>query len=137
MAALAAIREGLADNLAAISGLHASAYVRSKPPLPAAEVEPAGTTYDLAMGRGLDRFDMRVRVFVGLVSDNAAQKRLDLMLASTGATSVKTALETDRTLAGAASDLRVTSCSGYQIYGADGPSPVLGAEWTVEVLTSH
>lgn len=137
MAALATIRAGIAANLSTISGLNASAYVRSKPPLPAAEVEPDGTTYDLAMGRGLDRMKMRVRVFVGLISDTGAQKRLDLMLASTGATSVKTAIEADRQLGGAVADLRVTGVSGYRIYGADGPSPVLGAEWDIEVLTSH
>jgi hypothetical protein len=136
MADLALIRQGLADNLSAIDGLHVTAYLISKPLLPAAEIEPAGTTYDIAGSRGLDRWKFLVRVFVGLTSDKHAQQRLDLMLAGSGDGSVKEAIEADTTLGGTVDDLRVTSVSGYRIYGAEKASPVLGAEWAIEVLST-
>ena len=55
------------------------------------------------------------------------------MLAPTGATSVKAAVESDRTLGGVVESLRVTQCSGYQTYTLPGDRQVLGAEWTVEI----
>jgi hypothetical protein len=142
MADLAAIREGLATNLrtlpeATMPERRVYAYLKGRPVPPCAEVEPGPTTYDLAMGRGLDQLQLKVRVFIGLDTDEHAQKTLDRMLATTGPDSVKTAIEADRTLGGAASDARVTGASGYLTFGTDERARVIGAEWTVEVLTSH
>lgn len=134
MAELADLREALAANLAGVSGLTRSAYVLSNPTPPCAEIEPAPVEYDLAMHRGLDRWRFTVRVYVAANLDKGAQKRLDGYLASSGADSIKAALESDRTLAGAADDLRVTGCTGYRAYERGGQAAMLGAEWQVEVL---
>lgn len=134
-ATLAQIRTGLAANLASITGLAQSAYVLSNPTPPAAEIEPGAVEYDQAFGRGHDRWAMTVRVFVGLTTDIGAQKRLDTYLAPSGATSVKTALESDLTLGGTVQDLHVTGCSGYRVYPRQGQAPVLGAEWQLTVIT--
>jgi hypothetical protein len=134
-ATLAQIREGLAANLATIADIQISPYVLSNPTPPAAEIEPAPVEYDQAFGRGHDRWTMTVRVFVGLTTDIGAQKRLDLYLAPSGATSVKTALESDCTLGGTVQDLHVTGCSGYRVFGRQGQAPVLGAEWQLTVIT--
>lgn len=134
-ATLAQIRTGLAANLASITGLAQSAYVLSNPTPPAAEIEPGPVEYDQAFGRGHDRWAMTVRVFVGLTTDIGAQKRLDTYLAPSGATSVKTALESDLTLGGTVQDLHVTGCSGYRVYPRQGQAPVLGAEWQLTVIT--
>ena len=74
-----------------------------------------------------------MRVFVGAVTDIGSQKRLDGMLAATGADSVKAAIESDRTLDGACDSLRVVRCSGYRLFGREGAPSVLGAEWDVEI----
>lgn len=137
------LAEALAANLSSIVGLQESAYLLSNPTPPAAEVQVAETEYDLAMGRGLDKAMFTVRVFVAMSSDIGAQKKLRAMMASSGDTSVKAALESDRRLGGLAQDSRVTKCSGEkgflrEVAGTAGrgsaQGPLLGAEWTVEVL---
>src|SRR4051794_6804851 len=102
MASLTEIREALAANLDTLPELQVSPYLLSNPTPPSAEVQPGVTDYDLAGSRGLDRWRFTVRVFVGMTTDIGAQKRLDRMLASSGTESVKQALESDSTLAGAA-----------------------------------
>lgn len=134
MASLTDIRVALADNLSSIAGLQQSAYMLSNPTPPTAEVMPSSIRYDRSMARGLDTHNLTVRVLVGQSSDRGAQKRLDGFLAGSGATSIKAAIESDTTLGGAASDLRVMECSGYRVYGREGNASVLGAEWQVEVV---
>lgn len=136
MASLTAIRTGLATNLSALADIQVSAWMLANPTPPTIHVFPASATYDLAMQRGLDRWTLTVQAFVAAVSDIGAQKLLDALLASSGARSVKAALESDQTLGGAASAVRVTGSSGYKIFAVDGRPPVLGAEWQVEVLAT-
>lgn len=136
MATAAAIREGIAANLAPIPNMQISAYLLGSPTPPAIEIVPDGVTYDLALARGLDEWKFVVRAFVGFTSDIGAQKRLDLMLASSGSNSVKAAIESAPTLGGACDDLRVTAVSGYRQWARDGGNPVIGAEWQVEVFAT-
>lgn len=134
MAALSDIREGLAATLKPIPGLHESAYLLSNPTPPAAEIQPSETEYDHAFGRGCDEWTFVIRVFVGATSDIGAQKRLDGMLASSGASSIKAAVEADPTLGGVVEDLRVTRCTGYRVFAREGGAGVLGAEWEVSIV---
>lgn len=134
MASLTDLREGVAANLASITGLQQSGYMLSNPTPPCAEVEPGPIAYDKAMQRGLDRYQLTVRVYVAFSTDIGAQKRLDEFLESTGATSIKAAIESDRTLAGACDALRVTGCTGYRAFTLPGGRIALGAEWTVEIF---
>lgn len=136
MPSFAEIREGIAANLDTIPGLQASAYVLGNATPPAAEVEPgwgseSAISYDKAFQRGLDGYAFTVRVLVGNAHDIGAQKRLDKMIAPSGSSSVKAAVEANPTLSGAIDDLRVTECGGYRRYGNEGR--VLGAEWKVQV----
>lgn len=137
MTTLAAIRAGLAANLANVPGAQVSAYVLANPTLPTIWVRPATepVNYHQAMGNGLDEWMMLVQAYVGTPSDIGAQKQLDEFLASSGATSVKAAIESDKTLGGAASDLMVTNCSGYLEYSRPDGTTALGAEWNVRVLS--
>jgi hypothetical protein len=98
---------------------------------------PDEVEYDVTFGRGSDTWMILVQAFVASVFDQASQQRLDRMLAPTGAESIKEAIESDRTLGGACSDLRVTRSSGYQTYALEGRGNVLGAEFTVQVETSN
>ena len=131
MATLAAIRAGLATNLGTWSDVQVSAYALSNPTPPCEEIVPSSVTYDLALKRGADTYHLTVRVFVGLVSDIGAQKRLDLFLAGSGSGSMKTAVELDATLGGACADVRDESSTCTRAYGK---GQNLGAEWELELL---
>lgn len=134
MAEETALREALAANLASIAGLQQSAYVLSAPSLPAVEVVPGPIDYDRAMGRGTDEWAFIVRALVGITTDIGGQKLLGKLRASSGATSVKAALESDKTLGGIAQTLHVPRVSGQLTFGREGRSSAIGAEWTVQVF---
>jgi hypothetical protein len=133
---LTQIREGIAANLAVLDGCQVSAYMLSNPTPPTIHVYPAEIDYDLAMGRGLDKWTFTVQAFVALSTDIGAQVKLDAFLAPSGSQSVKAAIEADGTLGGIVADTTVVSCTGYRVYARDGGGPVLGAEWQVDVLAS-
>lgn len=136
MATLKQIREGLAANLAVLDGWQVSAYMLSQPTPPAIHVVPGLVEFDRAMGRGLDEWTLNVQAFVPLNSDRGAQERLDGLIDGSGATSVKEAVEADRTLGGAADTARVVACTGYRTVAVEGRGPVLMCEWEVHVLAA-
>ena len=134
MATIAQIREGIATNLATIADVQVSAYMLAQPTPPAIHVLPGEISYDRASARGLDEVMMLVQAFVAFSSDIGAQKRLDTMLAPSGAGSVKAAIESDPTLGGTVSDLHVRSASGYRSLLVEGRGLVLVVEWTVYIM---
>lgn len=137
MASLADIRAGLAANLAVLDGIQVSAYLLSNPSLPTIWVRPApgeGIEYHKAFANGLENWTMVVQAFFANgISDIGAQKQLDELLESSGPTSVKAAIEADKTLGGVVQDTYVQSCTGYQEYGRPDGTTALGCEWTVVV----
>lgn len=146
MSDLAAIRAGLAGALAAVQDGNGSpniqAYANDNPQIPEIRVlRPEEITYDIASDGGGDSYLFIVQALVGLIDDQSAQENLDLMLGREAAKSVKSAIETKdgsgtRSLGGAVEDVWVKSASGYREYEIGG-ARVLGAEWTVQVETSH
>lgn len=130
----AAVRAGLKTNLSAIKATQVSAYLLSNPSPPTLMVMAGPTQFDQAMGRGVDRWTLVVQGITGLASDQSAQQKLDEWRRGSGATSVKAAIESDKTLGGTCQNLLVTQVSGDNIYSPDGKGPYLGCEWTVEVL---
>jgi hypothetical protein len=137
---LSEIRAALAANLATLAdaeGLQINAYMLSNPTPPNIDIFPDKVTYDITMQRGGDSNMLTVRACVGLASDVGAQQKLDRLIASTGASSIKAAIESDPTLGGNCDDLRVTECSGYQVYPQGAEISILAANWTVQVETSH
>ncbi len=137
---LAEIRQGIADNLATLSGapgnVQVSAYMLANPQPPTLQVMgPDTIDYDQAMAGGLHIWNMIVQGFVGAATDRGAQVNLDLWLAPEGALSVMAAIESDRTLAGKVMDLSIVQASGYKIYQLPSEPAVLGCEWTVQVYT--
>jgi hypothetical protein len=141
MATLAEIRAGIAANLAAVFGVtvQTNAYALGNPTPPTIEViGPEDVEYDQSMARGLDMWTLKVRGLVGDAADQGAQVNLDLWIAGSGADSVKTAIEADKTLGGKVESLWVESCTGYQLYQLPNNISVLGAEWSVVVFnTGH
>lgn len=142
MAELKEIRAALAAAInEAIPDVQCSGYVLAQPTAPFFDIElaqPTAIEYDKAMGRGLDLWRFTVRGCASYNLDEQAQMQLDEWCASSGESSVKEALEADRTLGGIAENLHVVSVSGFtpvaSIKAAAQPSNTyLAVEWTVEV----
>lgn len=132
MATLTQIRTGLAANLATIPGLRTTATVPDDISPPIAVTFTSTITYDETFGRGLDRYEFSVLVIVGRVDARTSQNTLDAYCAPSGASSIKTAIESNRTLGGIIQDLRVTEMRNY---GASNIQSVdyLTAEFVVTV----
>jgi hypothetical protein len=128
------IREGIATNLSTIPNVQISAYMLVSPLPPVIHVFPAGVEYDRGMHRGLDILTFTVEAFVAMGLDVGAQQRIDGMLSPTGTLSVKTAVESDRTLGGRVSDTWVERVSGYRLVELpEMEQKALSADWLVRV----
>jgi hypothetical protein len=109
------VRAGLGTALDTITGLRVFDYVPDSLSPPAAVVEPLEVDYDEAMRRGLDFYRAFILIIVGRMSDRSSQDRLDAYVAGSGASSVKAALEADKSLGGACSTLQVTSARPREV----------------------
>lgn len=132
------LRTAIATSLATLNGVQESAYMLGNPTPPYIEVQPGPINYDLAMQRGWDEWTFTVRMFVNLTSDIGSQVLLDSFIDPTGSQSVKTLIETDRTLGGVCDFVLVTKCSGYQTFQSTHTGKLsLGCEWTVQVHVTN
>ena len=109
MASITTMRQAIAANLSSITGLRTAALIPEDPKPPIAVVTFDNVNYDTSMGRGLDEYTFRVIVVVGRVNTRGAEQNLDAFMSGSGASSVKAAIESDRSLGGEANDLRVTT----------------------------
>ncbi len=107
---IAAIREGLAKNIATIPGLRVAAEIPDNPSPPIAIIALTSASYDLDFNRGMTQYNMTVTLIVGRVAERDAQRKLDAFIGN-GERSLKTAIESDRQLGGAAFDCRVLELS--------------------------
>lgn len=133
------IRDGLVAALAPLLSTNSGPLGQILPyPIsslnpPCAWVDGGEVEYDLAMGRGLDKQTFKVTVAYPFNEAESGQKQLDNLRDGTGALSVKTLLESDRTLGGAVQATHVTALSAIKLYDrASGPT-LIGCEWTVDV----
>ncbi len=128
------IRQGLARNIGTIPGLRTAAEVPDLPNPPIAIVALNSVSYDRAYAQGMTSYNFTVTVIVGRVAEREAQRRLDSYI-STGATSVKSAVESDKTLGGNAYDCRVVSMDSVgQLTISD--NTYLAADFTVTVIAN-
>jgi len=113
------VREKLKDSLSGISGMRVLDTVPDSVNIPSqgamAVVGMLDLTFDFTLNRGFDSATCSILVIVGRMSESAAQDRLDAYLASSGASSVKAAVEADKTLGGAVQTLRVTQATSGMI----------------------
>lgn len=130
---LNAVADGLAANAATITDLNTLAFAPSDGAEPLFWVGTAEEEFDTAMGRGQDQLTWTCYLAITAADDEAAQRLVREYMAGSGTRSIRTALRTDRSLAGAASDVRAMN--------AVGPVPVdlggrklLGARFTVQVI---
>lgn len=131
MASVGTLRDALATRCGTITGLRTSSYVPDAPRPPIAIVMPQRIVYDLNANRGADRYYFTIIVMVARADDRAAQANLDPYIV--GPTSIKAAVEGDRTLGGAADTSRVIEMRDYGMIPV-GDTIYLGAYFTVEVV---
>ena len=104
---ITSMREALDDNLATISGIRTYADIPDNPMMPAAVVQLSSVSYDQAFNKGLTEYGFVITAVFGRLATTQAQKNLDALI-STGDRSLKSAVESDRTLDGEAFDVRVS-----------------------------
>ncbi len=105
------VKTGIQTALDTIAGLRCFDNVPDALAPPAAVVEPIEVDFHSAMGTALTTYRAYILVIVGRMSERAAQDKLDSYLATTGAGSIKAALEVDKTLGGACSSSIVTTAT--------------------------
>ena len=103
------VRDALKVNLQTIARLRIYDTIPDVVVPPCAVVGQLDFTFDLDNARGLDQASVDVYVIVQRLSERTGQDKLDLFLAGSGKGSIKTAIESDRTLGGLVDTLRVTS----------------------------
>lgn len=109
MIKISKVREALGKNIETISGIRIYDTIPDVVVPPCAVVGQLDFTFDVNNARGLDSASVDVYVIVQRISERAGQDKLDELLAGTGPKSIKTAIESDRTLGGLVDTLRVIS----------------------------
>lgn len=105
---LNAVMDAIGARLVGVTGLRVYDYAADAASPPAAIVAlPDVVEYDETGLRALDRVVIPVTVLVGRVSDRAARDQLAKFVSGTGTSSIKTAIEVDPPLGGAAQTVRV------------------------------
>ena len=124
-----AMAQGIATNLATIAGIRTYAEIPDNPNLPAAIVSLNSVDYDQAFQGGLTNYQFAVTVIVSRVTERRAQEKLNDLVSPTG---VKEAIQSDRTLGGAAFDCVVTEMNNITSVSI-GDITYLTAEFAVVV----
>jgi hypothetical protein len=135
MAAISDLRAGIAANLATINGLRVSDVIPDNPNPPQAVVSFNDAEYDLDFNRGMSQYNFTIQVIVGRAAERSAQRSLDAYCSSTGTSSIKLAVESNRTLSGVAYDTRVSQLSSYGSITV-GDTTYLAAEFDVQCYAS-
>ena len=126
------VATGLATNLATITGLRTSAYQPEQLNTPLAFPTLNTVTYHKAMGGGDVTMDWTITVLVGRYTDRTAFATLDGYLSYSGATSVRAAIESDKTLSGVCQTLVVSSAADISSVNA-ADAEFLQIQFTVQV----
>ena len=135
LATVSQIHAALATKLATISGLRTSSYEPAVLNTPVAWPWLTSMQYHAAMGVGLIEYGFTVSVVVARLDARTGQASIDGYASPTGASSVRVALETDRTLGGVVDDCLVVSFDGTQILQNNG-AEYISALFNVKVYDS-
>ncbi len=126
------MRAGIAANIRAnIPELRASETIPDTPNVPVAVISLDQVSYDQTFQRGMSEYVFLISVLAGRVSERHAQARLDSYI-DPGSQTIKTAIESDKTLGGTVFDVRVTEMSNIGAVSL-GETVYLGADFRVEV----
>ncbi len=127
------IRNGLETNLETVAGLRAYSEIPENPQVPCAVVQLQTIEYDQAFQKGLVFYNFEITVIVGRFSVQQAQENLNDYADNKGAKSVKTAIESDKTLSGTAFDVHVTTMTGISALDLNDGNNYLGMTFSVTV----
>jgi hypothetical protein len=132
MALISDLRAGIATNLATIAGLRTGSTIPENVNPPFAIVAPSSMSYHQSFANGMTTYNFVVTLVVGRADGRSAQNALDAFCSSTGSSSIRVAVESNRTLGGKAFDCVVT---GMRNYGslAIGDNTYLAAEFDLTV----
>lgn len=133
MSSISLMRAAIATNLGTIAGLRTSPEMPDNPNPPIALVRPVTVEYNQAFANGLTKYSFVVVVIVGRAEERTAQRSLDSFCSSTGSSSIKLAVESDKTLGGNAYDCRVTEMRNYTPIQLN-EGTYLAAEFAVDVF---
>jgi hypothetical protein len=129
---ISGIRAGLASNLGTISGLRTSTEIPDQASPPIAIVNLQSIDYHNAMINGMTNFVFTIQVIVGRAAEREAQRRLDEYSEPSGARSVKSAIESDKSLNGNCQTLIVDSMPSVGSLQMNDQT-YLAAEFSVQV----
>lgn len=133
------IRNGIGANLRTLTGLRVSETIPDSfsPPIAVLSLQSVqyNGAFNTSSAQGLTTYNFVVSVIVGKVAERVAQSRLDSYV-STGASSVKKAIESDRTLGGAAFDCVVSEMTNIGAVLLSGDVSYLAADFTVVVYAN-
>jgi len=135
MATISELRSGLTNNLQTITGLRVYATLPDVVNPPTAMISLDKVSYNKASQKALVEYGFKVTVVVGRVSERTAQNLIDVLVAPNGAGSVKTAIESDRTLGGKAFDVFIPELSAIGAVSINGID-YFSAEFSVQVFAS-
>lgn len=129
---LVEVRAALAVAAAAVPGLNATAHAPASLEAPAFYPGESTIDYDQTFAKGVDDIQLTCYVMTSFADDQDGQSLLD-ELVGRGPKSIKLALEADRTLGGACSDMCVRRMQAYRTYGS-GTDTFYGAQIIVRVV---
>jgi hypothetical protein len=136
---IALIRAGIGANLRTLAGLRVAETIPDSFSPPIAIVSLGSVQYNGAFNtksvQGLTTYNFTVSVIVGKVAERVAQSRLDSYI-STGTATIKAAVESDRTLGGAAFDCVVSEMTNVGAVLLSGDVSYLAADFTVTVYAN-
>jgi hypothetical protein len=135
MATLSEIRDGIATNLATIVGLRTSGVIPGQVNPPYAVITPEGIDYHRAFANGFNTYNFTITVVVGQADSRSSQKALDAYCTPSGASSIRSAIESDKTLSGKAFDVMVSEMRNYGSTTI-GETTYLAAEFTCAVQST-
>ncbi len=129
------LRAGIAANLKNnIPGLRVSDSIPDQFNPPNAIVSLNSVNYDQTFQRGMSEYNFVISVITGRVAERRAQETLDTYI-SPGTATIKAAVESDKTLGGAAFDVRVSEMTNIGAVSL-GEVIYLGADFNVQVYAN-
>jgi hypothetical protein len=134
MTTITELRDGLATNLRTITGLRVSAEVPDNPNPPQAVIQLRSVDYNGSFQRGMTTYYFVITVLVGRVAEREAQRRLDAYV-SNGASSIKLAAESDKTLNNKAFDVIISEMTNISAVLL-GETSYLAADFTATVYAN-
>ena len=134
-ATISQIKAGLATRLATISGLRTFAYQPDQLNAPLAYPMVEQVLYHRTMFNWLNEIVFTVTVIVARPTERPAEASLDAYVSPTGASSIRAAIEGDRTLGGIVDDCQVEQASGISSLSAN-DADYLSVDFTVRVYAS-